>query len=58
MNSASRILPLMFKFKQTPSINSGKSWILKLGYYNLTKELIKADDWIYITDVTQQKNQI
>ena len=50
MNSASKILPLMFKFKQTPSINSGKFWMLKLGYYNLTKELIKADDWIYIID--------
>jgi hypothetical protein len=50
MNAASKILPLMFKFNQIPSINSGKSWILKLGYYNLTKELIKADDWIYIID--------
>jgi hypothetical protein len=50
MNSASKILPLMFKLKKSPSINSGKSWMLKLGYYNLTKELTKADDWIYIID--------
>ena len=40
----------MFKLKKPPSINSGKFWMLKLGYYNLTKELIKADDWIYIID--------
>ena len=50
MNSASKILPLMFKLKKPPSINSGKFWMLKLGYYNLTKELTKADDWIYIID--------
>jgi len=50
MNSASKILPLMFDLKRTPSINSGKSWMLKLGYYNLTKKQIIADDWIYIVD--------
>ena len=50
MNSASKILPLMFNLKRTPSINSGKSWMLKLGYYNLTKTQTIADDWIYIID--------
>lgn len=50
MNSASKVLPLMFDLKRTPSINSGKSWMLKLGYYNLTKEQTIADDWIYIID--------
>jgi len=50
MNSASKILPLMFDLKRTPSINSGKSWMLKLGYYNLTKKQIIANDWIYIID--------
>jgi len=50
MNSASKILPLMFDLKRTPSINSGKSWMLKLGYYNLTKNQIIANDWIYIID--------
>ncbi len=50
MNSASKILPLMFDLKRTPSINSGKSWMLKLGYYNLNKKLTIANDWIYIID--------
>ena len=50
MNASSKILPLIFKLKRTPSINSGKLWMLKLGYYNLTKEQTKADDWIYIID--------
>ncbi len=40
----------MFNLKRTPSINSGKLWMLKLGYYNLTKEQTIADDWIYIID--------
>ena len=40
----------MFNLKRTPSINSGKLWMLKLGYYNLTKKQIIADDWIYIID--------
>jgi len=50
MNSASKILPLMFNLKRTPSLNSGKSWMLKLGYYNLRKNQTIADDWIYIVD--------
>lgn len=50
MNSASKVLHLMFNLKRTPSINSGKSWMLKLGYYNLTKKQIIADDWIYMID--------
>ncbi len=40
----------MFNLKRTPSINSGKSWMLKLGYYNITKTQTIADDWIYIID--------
>ena len=50
MNASSKVLPLMFKLKRTPSINSGKLWMLKLGYYNLTKKQTIADDWIYIID--------
>jgi hypothetical protein len=50
MNASSKILPLMFNLKRTPSINSGKLWMLKLGYYNLTKKQTIADDWIYIID--------
>ncbi len=40
----------MYNLKRTPSINSGKSWMLKLGYYNLTKTQEIANDWIYIID--------
>ena len=40
----------MFNLKRKPSINSGKLWMLKVGYYNLIKEQTIADDWIYIID--------
>ncbi len=40
----------MYNLKRTPSINSGKSWMLKLGYHNLTKAQEIAKDWIYIID--------
>ncbi len=44
----------MFEFKQNPSINTGKMWMLKLGYFKLTSNKEKAEDWIWIIDHTIQ----
>ena len=44
----------MFEFKKTPSINSGKMWMLKLGYFKLTQDKQKDKDWIWIIDHTIQ----
>jgi len=54
MNSATKVLDLMFDLKRVPSINSGKSWMLKLGYYKLMQEKEIANDWIWIIDHTIQ----
>lgn len=54
MNSATKVLGLMFDFKRTPSLNSGKSWMLKLGYYKLMQDKEIATDWIWIIDHTIQ----
>jgi len=34
----------------TPSWYTGRIWLLRLGYYKLTREKEKADDWIWIVD--------
>jgi len=34
----------------TPSWPSGRLWLLRLGYYKLTRPKEKADDWIYVAD--------
>ena len=54
MNSATKVLDLMFDLKRVPSINSGKSWMVKLGYYKLMQEKEIANDWIWIIDHTIQ----
>lgn len=54
MNSASKVLNLIVKTKRTPSINTGKMWMMKLGYYRLMQSKEKAQDWIWIIDHTIQ----
>ena len=54
MNSATKVLQVMFKSKRLPSINTGKMWMLKLGYYQLTQIKEQAKDWIWIIDHTIQ----
>jgi hypothetical protein len=43
-------LSLDLKDIRTPSRSSGMLWVKKLGYYCLTAEKEKADDWILIFD--------
>jgi hypothetical protein len=54
MNSASKVLNLIVKTKRIPSINTGKMWMMKLGYYRLMQTKEKAQDWIWIIDHTIQ----
>lgn len=35
---------------KTPSHTSIRRWINQVGYYNITKPLEKADDWVYFID--------
>ena len=50
MNSATKVLDLMFESKRKPSINTGKMWLLKVGYYKLMEKKEEANDWIWIID--------
>lgn len=54
MNSATKVLQLFAQTKKILSINTGKMWMMKLGYYRLTQEKDKASDWIWIIDHTIQ----
>jgi hypothetical protein len=42
-------LPLL-----TPSWYSGRLWLLRVGYYKLTRQKEKANDWVWIVDHTVQ----
>lgn len=54
MRGAEKVLLLTSKFfninYSTPSWYAGRSWLLRLGYYKLTREKEKANDWIWIVD--------
>jgi hypothetical protein len=39
---------------QTPCANSGRSWMLRIGLFQLTCEKEKADDWVWMMDHTIQ----
>jgi hypothetical protein len=58
LRGAERTLSLMSTFfkkeGKAPSWYSGRFWILRLGYYKLTRQKEKADDWIWIVDHTVQ----
>ncbi len=58
MRGASRNLKIMLSFfhieMSCPTWFCGRLWILRLGYYKLTREKDKADDWVWIIDHTVQ----
>jgi hypothetical protein len=55
---ASRCLMIVMSFLglelPSPSWFCGRLWILRLGYYKLTRPKDKADDWVWIVDHTVQ----
>jgi hypothetical protein len=61
LRGSSRSLALMFSFMglsiSAPSWYSGRLWLLRIGYYKLTRPKEQADDWIWIIDHTIQCGQ-
>lgn len=53
-----KILKLLNAFFQlprsTPSWSSSRLWLLRVGYYKLTRKKDLADDWVWIVDFTIQ----
>ncbi len=37
-----------------PVWSTGRLWLLRLGYYKLTRPKVQADDWVWIVDYTIQ----
>jgi hypothetical protein len=40
--------------RQIPCANTGRTWLLRLGLYELTRPKEQADDWVWILDHTVQ----
>ena len=38
----------------SPSWSTGRLWLLRLGYFKLTRPQTRADDWVWIVDHTAQ----
>jgi len=54
LRAASRVLSIILPYYDSmpsiPSWYTGRLWLLRLGYYKLTRDKVKADDWIWIID--------
>ena len=61
LRGAERTLMLISQFLSinysTPSWYTGRIWLLRLGYYKLTRKQKEADDWIWIVDHSIQWGQ-
>lgn len=40
-----------------PSWSAGRLWLLRLGYYKLTRPKVRAGDWVWVVDHTVQVGQ-
>jgi len=58
LRSASRVLALcgaVWEQPETaPSWGTGRWWLLRVGYYKLTRPKEQAEDWVWIVDHTDQ----
>ena len=58
LRAASRVIEILTSFfglrLSVPSWYTGRLWLLRLGYYKLTRKKQKAADWIWIIDHTIQ----
>ena len=58
LRGASRVMVLIMAVFHlplaTPSWFTGRLWLLRLGYYKLTRPKEQADDWVWIVDHTVQ----
>lgn len=58
VRGASRVMAISLAFFQlpyaTPSWFTGRLWLLRLGYYKLTRPKEQSQDWVWIVDHTVQ----
>ena len=58
LRGANQVMALMMSMfalpVATPSWSTGRLWLLRLGYYKLTRPKAQADDWVWIADHTVQ----
>jgi hypothetical protein len=58
LRGASRVMALMMAFFRlpwpSPSWCTGRLWLLRVGYYKLTRPKEQAEDWVWIVDHTVQ----
>ena len=58
VRGASRVMVLIMAVFHlplaTPSWFTGRLWLLRLGYYKLTRPKEQADDWVWSVDHTVQ----
>ncbi len=58
LRGASRCMEIVFTFfgfqLPVPSWTAGRLWLLRVGYYKLTRAKEIADDWVWIADHTIQ----
>jgi hypothetical protein len=58
LRGSSRVIQTMMAALQLPLVvpgwHTGRLWLLRLGYYKLTRPKEQADDWIWIVDHTVQ----
>lgn len=62
LRSASRVIETIRVLLQVPLISpswqTGRLWLLRLGYYKLTRGKERADDWVWIVDHSVQLGSI
>lgn len=58
LRGTSRALAVFFRVWHlpcaSPSWFTGRLWLLRLGYYKLTRPKVQAEDWVWIVDHTLQ----
>ena len=58
LRCSSRVIQIVIEFfsldEDSPSWTCGRLWLLRLGYYKLTRPKEKALDWVWIVDHTIQ----
>ena len=56
LRCASRVLELMWAVWAQPGAvprwETGRWWVLRLGYYKLTRPKVQAEDWVWLVDHT------
>ena len=54
LRGASRVLEVLGLVEPAPTWFTGRLWLLRLGYYQLTRPKVLATDWVWIIDHTVQ----